>query len=288
MRKPGFTLVELLVVISIIGILIAMLFPAIQQVRESARRTQCMSRLHNLGIAYHNIASTFANRKYVIDVPSSWIRNLSDYAERQKAVYVCPNDQGRSDKTFYPELELFVVNLGFGIPFADGPRTQIECTEDEQIYNFEDFNDADFDDHQCSAVALSDFEVEITSLQKSAAFQHDLVGPEGTIISDMTPGDSAIVELFLGKTSFGVNNHVKTLSITEDGSKVLLVEYLKTVCEVVRPDDDDDYWEFVPTFHPGGLVNVLHAGGHVKTHRAADIDPTLTEFHDRWWKPERE
>lgn len=86
-RQRAFTLVELLVVIAIIGVLVALLLPAVQAAREAARRTQCINHLKQLGIAAHNYYDTFGylpnSRR---DANFTWFTTLLPYVE-QSAIY---------------------------------------------------------------------------------------------------------------------------------------------------------------------------------------------------------
>ena len=72
-RKHGFTVVELLVVIAIIGVLVALLLPAVQMARESARRTQCEQNLKQIGTAI----AGYAQSKNFLPASRTWIPNVA-------------------------------------------------------------------------------------------------------------------------------------------------------------------------------------------------------------------
>src|SRR5207249_6682430 len=85
----GFTLVELLVVIAIIGVLVALLLPAVQAARESARRAQCSNNLKQVGLAMTQYADTYKGTFPVGEYSccwGTWLVGLLPYIE-QKALY---------------------------------------------------------------------------------------------------------------------------------------------------------------------------------------------------------
>ena len=125
-RSPAFTLVELLVVIAIIGILVALLLPAIQAAREAARRTQCSSNLKQIGLAILNFESTngalpagSTNKNTKIGGPyySTWTVDILPHLE-QTSLY----DRWRS-------LENPNANEGgLPVPITGGNRQQYLLT----------------------------------------------------------------------------------------------------------------------------------------------------------------
>jgi prepilin-type N-terminal cleavage/methylation domain-containing protein/prepilin-type processing-associated H-X9-DG protein len=85
-KTSGFTLVELLVVIAIIGVLVALLLPAIQAARESARRAQCLNNLKQVGVAFQNYHDTY--RQLPIGAYSccwgTWQMSILEFLEEQQ------------------------------------------------------------------------------------------------------------------------------------------------------------------------------------------------------------
>jgi len=107
MRRKGFTLVELLVVIAIIGILVALLLPAIQAAREAARRTECNNNLKQLALGVHNYHDTYKV------LPPGYVRYHGGVIQRNRSHWgwgalILPHLE---QQALYDQLDVIGVSL---------------------------------------------------------------------------------------------------------------------------------------------------------------------------------
>jgi len=133
-QSRGFTLVELLVVIAIIGILVALLLPAIQAAREAARRTSCVNNLKNLGLAvlnHHDIKKHFPvsnGTPYPDEAPPNsqtgvgWILNSLPQLEEQSLF-----DQFKAGGAFEPRFREIAVGKGLPNTGLASAKNGISC-----------------------------------------------------------------------------------------------------------------------------------------------------------------
>ena len=132
--RSAFTLVELLVVIAIIGVLVALLLPAVQAAREAARRAQCANQMKQMGLGFLMHESTHgilpgagwspwtvgdADRGVGREQPGGWIYNILPYVEQQ-AIYELPGDGDRTNIT-PAQREAAVVMQATPIPLFNCP-----------------------------------------------------------------------------------------------------------------------------------------------------------------------
>jgi prepilin-type N-terminal cleavage/methylation domain-containing protein len=246
--RTAFTLVELLVVIAIIGILVALLLPAIQAAREAARRSQCTNNLKNLALALHEHHDTIkhfptggwgwrwtgdSDRGHDKNQPGSWVFQILPFIEEQSIFDLGSDGDSEkitaAQKTGAAQREAAVIN----VLFCPSRRAPGLYPRDPSI----NFDSSNADVSKIGATARCDYAANVG-------------GVKGAIVQ-LGPAPNSVPIAAAYKWPFNLNevqgiiylgSEIKMRQIPDGTSKTYLIgeKYLKADSYV----DGSDYTDF--------------------------------------------
>lgn len=206
-RPAAFTLVELLVVIAIIGILIALLLPAVQSAREAARRMQCTNNLKQMGLALHNYHDAF--RSFPIGSRSGTISSYNTYGTNWRTGLLPFLEQ----KPLYDSLNFETGSFsGWNTqPFSGGNQVLEKLAI--PVY-------------KCPSSTIDPFVNEPTSINDRGSLMHDYVGIAGAYPDPGGRGSSVCRRSMRGyvcNTGLLLAHEVRAIRHATDGTSYTMV-----------------------------------------------------------------
>jgi prepilin-type N-terminal cleavage/methylation domain-containing protein/prepilin-type processing-associated H-X9-DG protein len=292
MSRRGFTLIELLVVIAIIAILIGLLLPAVQKVREAAARTTCTNNLKQIGLAAHNYHGTFqvlppgyTSGYATLDGDGTgpgwgWAAHLLPYMEQDALhktidlkkdiadpanaaaritplkVFRCPSDNPANGPTFV------AVSDAGGTPICEVAfANYVGLGGVYEVSGYPDTN---------TGILLRNSRYRLTDI---------LDGTSSTLFATERRSKSSPMTTWVGAVTGAVNPPLNP-AYDDEGPPTLCLTNVGEPDEARTPNNPLEHVEDASSFHPGG-VNAVFGDGSVRFIRDSIAPATWTALGTR-------